>query len=220
MICFIITTHESDIRPTGHGVLNRCIKSIHTHMDDGTYDIIIVDNGSPKPYFNRYGYDMIYRRDQVHGLTGAWNVGTYAAFEKGHDLICHVSDDVYFNESIADFEDIMRNHKHFGRSAYGPLSDSTSAFPRQQSPNGLKKGEMIEITGEKFGIHGWMFAFDKEYFDRYKVAGQMFSNEHRFANTESFQNRAWRMGGKSFIVGDVLAHHEHIRAWKKITKRV
>ena len=99
MVGCIIVTHQSEIRPTGFAALERCINSLEFALGDSV-DITIVDNGSSEAYTNPRGYDYIYRPEQLNGLTGAWNMGVFMAYEKGHDLFCLISDDVFFQCNI------------------------------------------------------------------------------------------------------------------------
>ena len=109
MIGCVITTHQSDIRPTGHAVMDRCVQSLERVLGDEC-GIIVVDNGSPTPYHNNSKYDFIYRPEQLNGLTGGWNMGVSMAYEMGYDIICVMSDDIYFNDSFKKYEKVIDNH--------------------------------------------------------------------------------------------------------------
>jgi len=218
MIGCVITTHQSSIRPTGHQALLRCIKTLVSSVGEENVDIMIIDNGSVEPYENREKYDFVYRRDQINGLTGAWNVGVFMAYEKGHDIICVISDDVYFNPSFKHYEPIIRGRDDKDDTVFGIMTDSKTAFPKQQAKE-PQSGKIINITGNKFAIHGWLFGFTRKFFENYSTNGMLFDNKYPFGKNEGyFQQRVWRDGGQSILIGDCLAHHEHIGAWRKVDK--
>lgn len=216
MTGFVITTHQSHIRPTGFAALNRCISTLAQHRTDPP-TVIVVDNAShPKQYNNPFGYTYVWRPGQPNGLTGAWNVGAFMAYEMGCDIICVMSDDICFNESINYFEPIIENHPDKDNTVFGALTDSMTAFPNQISKT-TKPGQLIDVTDKQFPIHGWMFAFTREFYSKYREGEMMFDTTYPFGGNEvHFQRRVWARGARSVLIGDTLVHHEHLNAWKKV----
>tara|TARA_R110000822_G_scaffold128195_4_gene263898 strand:- start:5989 stop:6642 length:654 start_codon:yes stop_codon:yes gene_type:complete len=215
MIGCVITTHQSDIRPTGHAVMDRCVQSLERVLGDEC-GIIVVDNGSPTPYHNNSKYDFIYRPEQLNGLTGGWNMGVSMAYEMGYDIICVMSDDIYFNDSFKKYEKVIDNHDCKRDGIFGTLTDSRTAFPRQVS-DVVQPNVIHDVTNQKFAIHGWLFGFSRQFFVDRNVNGMLFDNKYPFGGNEQyFQQQAWKTGARSFVIGDCLVHHEHLNAWKKI----
>lgn len=214
MITAVITTHQSHIRPTGHEEVNKCIASIKEVVPDT--DIIVINNGSDAMYWTPYSIPVIDRPDQVDGLTGAWNVGVNMAYENGAELICQMSDDIWFNDTFKKFEEIIMNHPDRDIGVFGTLTDSMTSYPPQRSK--VPKSGVREITGNKFAVHGWLFAFTRKFYETFLLEnGNLFDTKYPFGyNEEHFQRRVWKDGGKSFIVDDCLVHHEHLNAWKKV----
>lgn len=210
----IVVTHQSNIRPTGHAALDRCIDSINKYVEFD-HDIIIVDNGSDAIYNNPHKCDLLYRPKQVNGLIGAWNDGLFISYEMGHDMHLLISDDVYFNETINKYPLSILNHEQRDCSVYGTLTDSKTAFPTQISEIPLIGYK--EVTNNKFTVHGWLFGFTRTFFQKYSANGLMFENAYLFGGSETyFQEQLWKRGGRSFIILDCLTHHEHLGAWRKL----
>jgi glycosyltransferase involved in cell wall biosynthesis len=210
----VITTHQSHIRPSGHLVVDRCIASIKEVVPDT--DIIVINNGSDTLYWTPNSIPVIERPAQIDGLTGAWNVGVNMAYENGAELICQMSDDVWFNDTFKKFEDIVMNHPDRDIGVFGTLTDSMTSYPPQRSK--IARHGVREITGAKYAVHGWLFAFTKNFYETFLLPnGNLFDTKYPFGyNEEHFQRRCWKDGAKSFIIDDCLVHHEHLNAWRKV----
>jgi glycosyltransferase involved in cell wall biosynthesis len=214
MITAVITTHQSHIRPTGHAEALKCIETLLNVLPD--VNIIVVNNGSDSLFWYPQGIQIVERKDQIDGLTGAWNEGVNLAYKNGAELIIQMSDDISFNDTFKQFGEIVMNHPDKDIGVFGTLTDSMTSYPPQRSR--VAKSGVREITGSKYAVHGWMFAFTKNFYEQFLLPnGNLFDTKYPFGyNEEHFQRRIWKDGGKSFIVDDCLVHHEHLNAWKKV----
>lgn len=216
---FVITVHQSTLRPLGHKYLERYIVTLKNSLTI-PFDIFVIENASDT-YFE-YPPDIHYHYlpDQNGGMTRAWNLGVQLAIENGNDFFCVTNEDLIFNNTINDFFTDISNHTFKDISIYGPVCDNPTTWPRQYSTNVIKNS-MIDVTDTQphTGIHGWFTGFSLEYWKKFNIDGNVFPPDKPWRGQEGFQVRDWAKGSKSFIVGSTLVHHEHTSSWSVHTGR-
>lgn len=221
---FIVTVHYSkQFRPRGHEFLDKYIDTLQKYMVSNTFDLFIVENASTDLYAevapevirnNKYNYMYIPSREG--GLTRLWEIGLQAAILNGNDLFVLSNEDVFFNESIDNLIPSIESHKDKDTTVYGPLCDNRTTFEAQR---GYELVDRIrDITGQHLPIHGWFFAFTKQYYDAYNINGKLFNEDKPWSGNEFFQKRDWEKGGHSCVIENCLVHHEHVGSWRRYLK--
>lgn len=209
---FIVTVHQSaKYRPDGHNYLDRYLTTLEQHMNR-PYDVFIMENASEVKYNAPSQYHYHYFPDQNGGMTRAWNMGVNLAVENNNDILCVTNEDIYFNETINNMFEVIDNWETKHDSVFGPVCDAESTFPEQIAKQ--PTATMKNLTNTHWTIHGWFTAFTRDYYLKYNVDGLMFDPTKIWRGQEAFQQRDWKKGASSYVVGACLVHHEHVGSWK------
>ena len=218
-VAFILTCHQSQkIRPNGFYIVDRFIQSIHEHCEF-KHTIYLYDNTSEDkfPIDDYHGYNIEYEyvEDQtIRGNTGPWNDGVTKAINNGADLVIICNDDLILNKSINSFIKQINNHSDNHKSIYGPLCQPQGVLG---GPQGVSQPTNKIYDTDGYILNGFLFAFTKELYHSHKVNDEIFSSHIDYiwnANEIEFQQRLWKDGVRSFVVGHCWIYHEKIRAWK------
>lgn len=219
---FVVVAHQSkDHRPNGHELIYRYLTSLEENLKI-PYDVFIIDNASETKFQSDNRYHYHYLPDQEKGLVRSWNLGVYMAIENGNDIISVTNDDVYFNDTLPRYfeiidslEDDVKNN-----SVFGPVCDTRTTFPNQYAET--TEDLILDISSQydSFGmIHGWFMTFSKEYFQKYQIEGNLFDPEKKWRGQEKFQYRDRKKGNsRSLVIKSCMIHHDHIGGWKKFVK--
>ena len=224
---FVITSHYSDkIRPKGQEMLTRIIDSI---MENCKYDfnIYIIDNESQ--------YDLQFPEDEKikyvrvdnqfkKGLTGAWNLGLNMAFEDSCDILIQCNDDLWFNESINYWIDVMKNYQQED-AIFSPVTNGVLLPSKQYADKYRDSGGLVELSCRHIGDlpSGFCFGFSNNHYEKFRHKKNEYFNEHNKYNDGDgkwggqegqFMENAER-GLFCIIVLGCFVHHDKIRDWKQ-----
>lgn len=170
--------HWSDkFRPNGDVFIKKLVNSINDHI---LYEksIYVVDNASQHASdiftYPNVKYSKI--EDQsIEGITGAWNKGLYQSVNDGCDIIINTNDDIVFNDSVNKFIEYIIQDKRNIDSIYGPLTNGV--LVDSQISEGPKNG--VYLTNV---MGGFMFAFTKEHYYKYKFNDFCYFNKNNKHN--------------------------------------
>ena len=221
-IGIVCVMHKSKNRPNGFELINDFIESLYKFCDK-EFILYLFDNASTEEYRVPYT-DIIYEyiEDQtLEGLARPYNDGAKIAAKKC-DIIVFANDDLVFNESINKFFDIIKNHKHNNVGLYGPLTNrlnkGKSHQEAQKAGNGIK--EITKIKGSFGVLNGFLFAFTKEFYERFKMRkGNFFLNDKKHlwkGGERALRRRVVPKGGRMFIIKDCWLLHHKIGGWKNL----
>ncbi len=217
-IGFVVTTHYSDICPTGMDSIMTYIDSFIKIRKDN-YFLYVIDNTSVKklshPEMESLWFDYEYIEDQkISGLTGAWNRGVKKAVDDGCDIILNTNNDLILNESTHSLIEIISTHEHSDKSLYGPVTSRDGVSTDHQARNGI--GDRLIETTDHYALNGFFNAFTKEFFNNFNVGGNLYSTNKKdmWGGQEvELHNRGKKDGMKSFIVEHCFVEHIKYRSW-------
>lgn len=217
MICYVFITYQDEnIRPYGHDLLNESIQSLESSLESGSFDIVIVDNGSQEEYKGPYRdvYNFYYKDKDEFGLTGGWEFGLEKALELNHELIAISNDDIIFNETLSSLEKLITEEPNFPNAVYGIKSNKGKTFPQQVYRG--KSSKEYSAVNSRWTVHGWFFCIHKSLYDKRGEDGKFFDFERPFWGNERFQKRLWSLGVKSIIINNCYVSHKHLGSWRKL----
>lgn len=222
---FVVTTHHSDICPSGYDSIINYIDSLIEFRKDN-YHLYVIDNTSTKrlthPNMGEDWFNYYYIEDQTKtGLTGAWNYGINKALENGCDIILNTNNDIILNDSVIDLINIIENHPDKDISLFGPVTTRDGLSTDHQSRN--KKGDKIIETTNVYALNGYFNAFTKTYYNNFELNGNLYSTkpEHKWDGQEvELFNRGRNNGMKSFIVEQCFVKHIKYRAWSLAKNKI
>lgn len=175
------------------------IGSIREHTDE-SYELIVVDNGSPiqPPNLNAYYADKVIKNEKNEGFTKAVNQGIRASF--GEYIVILNNDTQVFDGWLTDIKrsleklDLVMSYpmysltEPFARATEAmkirlvwdpkPIEESFSDF-RDFSCVGFKKSLIDEIG--LFNEEFFNYASDSEFLDRLKANGKKFASSKKIA---------------------------------------
>ena len=225
---FVITAHYSDkLRPQGQEFLNRILESI---FDNVKYDfkIYIMDNQSQHnlifPDDEKIHYTRI-ENQYEKGITGAWNLGLNLAYEDGCDFLFQCNDDLWFNNSINFFIDVMSNvdTENENNIVYVPVTNGVLGGGSQYAPEYSPSDELVKLSCVSREIpNGFCFAFSDKHYEKFRYKVDEYFNVN---NKDNGGDGKW--GGQEgqfvenaekglfgLVVKGCFVHHDKIRGWK------
>lgn len=221
-IGIVVTMHWSDeFRPEGDKYILNFIDSSEKHIEY-EYTIYVVDNGS-QHQINLSNYKNIkYIKigdQQLHGITGAWNVGIYNAILDKCDIIINSNDDLTMNPTINEFIDYINNDKNSLNTVYGPISNGMLYGP--QLSNAKKEG----IVYAKH-LNGFFFGMTSEHYNKYCFETDKYFNKDNKYNEgdgvwggqEGQFMENFEKGCRFVITNFCWINHIKERGWKKTKK--
>jgi len=227
-IGFVITSHYSDkLRPEGQQFLTRQIESILTHCKYD-FNIYIIDNESQYdlqfPEDDRIKYTRIDNQNEK-GITGAWNLGLDIAYEDDCDFLIQCNDDLWFNDSINFFINVMVNidDENENNVVYGPMTNGVLQPSYQHATEPVQSNTIIKISFKKPPeiLSGFCFAFSDKHYKKFRHKTNEYFNKN---NRDNGGDGKW--GGQEgqfmensekglfgIIVEGCLVNHDKIRGW-------
>jgi len=217
-----VAMHWSDeLRPNGDEFIKKLVNSINEFVK---YDktIYVIDNGS-QHQSNIMGYSNVkyYKiNDQtVEGITGAWNQGIYNAITDECDIIVNTNDDLVFNHTVNKFINYIERDPESVNIIYGPLTNGVLV----NTQYGTSPREGIQLTNN---MGGFMFAFTKEHYHKFKFNDYCYFNKN---NKHNGGDGVWggqegqfiencEKGAICKIVNFCWIDHNKQRGWKKAKK--
>ena len=211
---FVVTVHQSQkYRPNGHKLLERYLQTLEENLKI-PYDIFIIENASEDLFKFDKKYHYRYFPDQLKGMTRCWNEGVKYAIENENDFICVTNEDIFYNDTINNFFNDIREFPDKDISVFGPVSDCESTFFPQRAKTTTEG--FIRLTNPSLPIHGWFLGFSKNYYNEFKRRDEnLFDPNKIWRGQESFQSENWKKGAKSYVVKSCMIHHDHLGSWRK-----
>ena len=226
-VAFVVTVHWSQkIRPDGQDLLLRFLSSIYEFCKFN-FHVYIVDNQSQWqlqiPDDDKCTYLRI---DNQHekGLTGAWNLGLYKAFQDEYDLLINCNDDLWFNETINSLIEQAFNHNDSENIIFCPLTNGVIERDciNQYSD---KPGKGVTNLDCKTWIdtpNGFLFCFTREHYKKYRFKdSEYFNHDNKFNGGDGKwggQEGQWienqPKGNHGLVINECFVHHDKIRAWQ------
>lgn len=214
----VTVTHQSEnLRPYGLELVTEFINSLKCLKYE--YECIVIDNSSTVTLNLHDNIHLLRIEDQlIYGLTGAWEIGLQKAIELGCNIIIINNDDLIYNETVNSLITFIISHSENEISLYGPVSKGILGG-KQLSSRPIN--QVIELTNNTSNmLNGFMFAFTDSFYHKFKKDnGELFNKELYpwGGNEEEFQKRIWKLGGKSFIIGQCWIDHKKLRGWKQFS---
>ncbi len=222
MIGITVAMHKSEKRENGFELINDFIDSLYKYCKR-KFMLYLFDNQSDEDYsvpnYLNINYEYI-ENQLLRGLELVGNDGIMKAIKDGCDIIIHMNDDNLVNETINDFVDIIRNHKHNKVSLYAPLTNKPLSV--KSNTYGLKPGKgLVEVTNVKGGagvLNGPVLAFTKDFYEKFKLpSGKLWHPRHPWGGGEGYlRRRITPHGGRFFIIKDCWLFHHKIGGWRQL----
>jgi len=230
MNAFVTVMHYShQFRPRGMEYVERYIETLFDSCKK-PFKLYIIDNGSfesqnlnswkEKWKFNwKYKFDNIdyvYIPNQfLKGITGAWNLGIYQAFNEENDIIHVTNDDIMFNDTINEYLEFIEND--LGDSLYGPVSNGILGNTLQKQNYTINYIGKIDTL-----LNGFFFSFNRDFYIKHRYSeAEMFAMKHKndggdgkWGGQEGEFIRFKEGGAKFILYGPCWIYHEKERGYK------
>jgi hypothetical protein len=183
------------------------------------YETLIVDNASDTiidEFDIALTHNYISLKDDKFGLTRAWNMAASFGYLNGNDFIVVCNDDITFNSSINNlFDTIEKSGYPSEDTLWGVVSDSgTSYHYSTKLEDGIKDVTDSNNHPVDGGLHGWFYAFHRDYFKKYNIDGKLFDETWKWSGGERFQHNHRLRGGKQCVVLSTLVKHDNGGSWR------
>jgi len=232
-IGFTVTFHESQkIKSDGHVIGHKFIKALYDHCTF-PFELFIIDNQS-EPQFPMERYEHLtnihytYVENQyLTGVTGAWNLGAYQAYENGCDLINICNNDLYFNDTLDTYLSIILKDGNIDNTIFAPVTDGIN--PQHiQHYKAAQKG-IHEAVGNRGGLQtlcGIMYTFTPNFYKQYGHTEEEFIPlEHKYnegdgkwGGQEGAVMIMWENGAVMKVIKQGWFHHDKLFSYRTAKK--
>jgi hypothetical protein len=222
-IGFTVTFHESPrIKEDGHEIGHKFVQELYTWCEHD-FELFIIDNQSEPPFpMERYeGLSNIhctYIEDQTKGgITGAWNLGIHQCYEAGCDLINVGNNDMYFNESLKDYLDVVLADPEIDNTLFAPTTDGTNSKHLQwDTVSRPIVQEAVGNRGYNNTLCGLMYTFTPKFYETYRNTDNEWlplkhkndGGDGKWGGQEGAVMIMWEHGAKMKVVRHGWFHHD------------